>query len=213
VFKAPYTTTESIFSAPFNATETPGTQNALGFYFYNNGAELSAEYYLNPQGIVGDPDIKATDKRLSALVKASTAAGRVGYQYLAKNALPTPWIDWAPIMRYSEVLLSLAEARVRSTNVVDPQAVALLNAVRNRSDAATSYTVASFANVGALTTAILRERNIELLGEGLRNIDLMRLNLPIPAKSSILAVAPSSSQYIWPIPNNELLYNKLITNN
>ncbi len=213
VFRTPYTTTESIFSAPFNATETPGTQNQLGFYFYNNGAELSAEYYINPQGIVSNSTLKSSDRRLSQLVKASTNSQRLGFQYLAKYSLPTPYTDWAPIMRYSEVLLNLAEARVRTTNSVDPQAVALLNAVRNRSDAATTFTAASFASADALTTAILTERNIEFLGEGLRNIDLMRLGLAIPAKSSIPSVPFTDSRYIWPIPNNELLYNKLITNN
>jgi hypothetical protein len=213
VFKPPYTTTESVFSVPFNATETPGTQNQLGFYFYNNGAELSAEYYINPQGVVGDTRFKATDKRLSALVKASTNSSRLGFQYLAKYPVPTPYTDWAPVMRYSEVLLNLAEARVRSTSTVDPQAVALLNAVRNRSDNTTTIAAADFASSTQLADAILQERNLEFLGEGLRNIDLMRLGLPIPGKSSITAVPFNDSRYIWPIPNNELLYNKLITNN
>jgi hypothetical protein len=213
VYKAPYTTTESVFSMPFNATETPGTQNQLGFYFYNNGAALSAEYYINPQGIVADPTWKAVDKRRTALIVASTNATRLGFQYLAKYATPAPYTDWAPVMRYSEVLLNLAEARVRSTNTIDPQAVALLNAVRNRSDATTTFTAGSFASAGDLNTAILKERNIEFLGEGLRNSDLMRLGLPIPSKSNIGAVPFADSRYIWPIPGNELLYNKLITNN
>ncbi|EOR96111.1 putative outer membrane protein [Arcticibacter svalbardensis MN12-7] len=213
VFKAPYNTTESVFSIPFNATETPGTQNQLGYYFYNNGAALSAEYYINPQGIAGNTGWKATDKRRTSLIGTSTNTARLGFQYLAKYATPTPYTDWAPVIRYSEVLLNLAEARVRSTNIVDPQAVALLNAVRNRSDATTTFTTASFATAAALNTAILTERNIEFLGEGLRNSDLMRLGLPIPAKSSIPAVPYEDSRYIWPIPGNELLYNKLITNN
>src|SRR5687767_10078392 len=37
VFKTPYTTTESIFSMPFNANEVPGTQNQLGYYYGVSG--------------------------------------------------------------------------------------------------------------------------------------------------------------------------------
>ena len=92
-------------------------------------------------------------------------------------------------MRYSEVLLSLAEARVRTTGAVDAQAVALLNAVRNRSDPATTFTAVAFATPDALIAAILQERNIEFLGEGLRNNDLVLLLLTIPALLGLPALA------------------------
>lgn len=212
VFKAPYTTTESIFSLPFLTTETPGTQNQLGYYFYNNGTALNAEYYLNPQGVVADPNWKATDNRRK-LIQASTVAARRGFQFLAKYAQPSPYTDWAPVIRYAEVLLNLAEARARSKGV-DAQAIALLNAVRGRSDASTVYTAANFVNGDALASSILQERNIELLGEGLRNIDLVRLGLTIPTKpGGAPAIPATDSRYIWPIPNNELLYNSLATQN
>ncbi|WP_374951404.1 RagB/SusD family nutrient uptake outer membrane protein [Mucilaginibacter sp.] len=212
VFKAPYTTTESIFSLPFSTTEIPGTQNQLGFYFFNNGVEANAEYYLNPEGVVADPNWKTVDKRRS-LIKASTDKARLGFRFLLKYAQPSPYTDWAPIIRYAEVLLNLAEARAR-VNGVDAQAIALLNAIRGRSDASTVFTAAGFANGQALVNAILQERNIELLGEGFRNTDLVRLGLTIPAKAGgAPAVAPTSSNYIWPIPSGELLYNKLATPN
>ncbi|RYE32078.1 MAG: RagB/SusD family nutrient uptake outer membrane protein, partial [Sphingobacteriaceae bacterium] len=96
VFKAPYNTAESIFSLPFITTETPGTQNQLGFYFYNNGTALNAEYYLNPQGVVADATWKAADKRRT-FIQASTVAARRGFQFLGKYAQPSPYIDWAPV--------------------------------------------------------------------------------------------------------------------
>jgi hypothetical protein len=113
-------------------------------------------------------------------------------------------------MRYSEVLLNLAEARVRSTNTVDAQAVALLNAVRQRSDATTTFAPAS---VSELLADILEERNIEFLGEGLRNGDLVRLQLPIPAKGSAPKKNPGDQGYIWPISSTELSLNPLCTDN
>jgi hypothetical protein len=208
VFKAPYTTTESVFSLPFLTTETPGTQNQLGFYFYNNGAPLNAEYYLNPAGVVADANWKSTDKRRT-LIQASTNS----FMFLAKYQQPAPYTDWAPVIRYAEVLLNLAEARAR-VNGVDAQAIKLLNAIRGRSDASTVFTAGSFASGAALVDAILQERNIELLGEGFRNTDLVRLGLTISAKAGGAPAIPASDpRYIWPIPNNELLYNKLATPN
>jgi starch-binding outer membrane protein, SusD/RagB family len=206
VFKTPYTTTESIFSMPFNANETPGTQNQLGYYFSKNKG--NGEYSLNPAGIVADAGWLATDKRRTF---NATVSGKV---YLdAKYNAGTPFTDYVPVIRYAEVLLNLAEAKVRTSNTVDPQAVALLNAVRNRSDATTTFTVASFATATDLIDAILKERRIEFLGEGLRNPDLTRLLLPIPAKGTISSVAPSAANYIWPISSTELLLNKLCLDN
>ena len=121
--------------------------------------------------------------------------------------------DWVPVIRYAEVLLNLAEAKARTTNSVDAQAVALLNAVRNRSDATTTFTVGSFATAADLIAAILKERRIEFLGEGLRNNDLMRLLQTIPAKGTAPAKSPSDVGYIWPIPASELALNRLAVDN
>jgi hypothetical protein len=112
-------------------------------------------------------------------------------------------------MRYPEVLLSLAEARARSTNSIDAQAIALLNAVRHRSDATTTFTAANFADANALVNQIITERNIEFLGEGVRNMDIMRLGLPFPAKGSVKAVPASDPAYIFPAPTSETQYNHL----
>ena len=133
--------------------------------------------------------------------------------YLTKYKVPSTFIDWAPVIRYAEVLLNLAEARVRSTNSVDAQAIALLNAIRGRSDPTTVFTPASFANAAALADAILIERRIELLGEGFAGADLTRLGLPLPAKGSVAAVPSSAQQYIWPISSTELLLNTLCEDN
>jgi hypothetical protein len=112
-------------------------------------------------------------------------------------------------MRYSEVLLSLAEARARSTSSVDAQAVALLNAVRHRSDPSTTFTAGNFATYTDLINAILKERNIEFLGEGLRSPDIMRLGMTFPGKGSVGAVAPTDPGYIFPAPSTEIQYNSL----
>jgi hypothetical protein len=97
--------------------------------------------------------------------------------------------------------------------VVTQQAVDLLNAVRTRSYPAGAYTLAGFATAQAFRDAILIERNIEFLGEGMRNLDLMRTLATIPGKTGVAAIAPTSPSYIWPIPTSELNTNKLMTGN
>ncbi|RYY19567.1 MAG: RagB/SusD family nutrient uptake outer membrane protein [Chitinophagaceae bacterium] len=211
VFAMAATTTESIFSMPFTSNDQPGTQNQLGFYYMpivsGNGA--GAIFYLNPSGILGDASWKATDARKTNFVTTSDSK-----DWLSKYKGPGPWLDWAPVIRYPEVLLSLAEALARTTNTVDSRALALLNAVRTRSDATTTFVAGDFANADALVNAILRERNIEFLGEGIRSIDILRLGLPFPAKAvpgfSVTAVPSTSPLYIWPTPSEESRYNSLI---
>jgi hypothetical protein len=212
VFVSPYTTSESILSMPMTVTtgDNPGTQNQLAYYFSTTskyGGVGNGEYALNANGVIADPTWKATDRRRSFVITGN------GKQWLTKYSAPSPYTDYVPVIRYSEVLLNLAEARVRSTNTVDPQAVALLSAVRSRSDATTTYTTASFASATVLASAILEERNIEFLGEGLRNNDLMRLQMTVPAKGSAPAKNPGDQGYIWPISATELSLNPLCTDN
>ena len=105
----------------------------------------------------------------------------------------------------------MAEALARTnTSGVDARALALLNAVRQRSDA--GVTLAPLTNAD-LIAAILNERRIEFLGEGLRGLDILRQNIAFPAKSSVAAVLPTTVPYVWPIPFSELAYNSLMTQN
>ncbi len=214
VFATGATTTESILSMPFTTVDVPGTQNQLGFYYLpivtgSNANGAGGIFYLNPSGIWGDATWGAADKRRTDL---TTLNG--GKQWLTKYKNPGPFLDWAPVLRYSEVMLSLAEALARTTNSVDTRAVSLLSEVRHRSDASVTYTAADFADANALINAILKERNIEFLGEGIRSIDILRLGQDFPAKSipgvTVTAVGPSHPAYIWPTPSDESRFNALI---
>ena len=151
--------------------------------------------------------------------------------------------DWAPQIRYAEVLLTLAEAEARQTAILSDRAISLLNAVRNRAlvnPATEAYTTASFADKVALVKAILLERRIELLAEGRRWSDISRLtgeNNPnyspggVPAKASNgtqgaaiygcgvaytptrAAIPYSDYRFIWPIPADEITQNPVIVQN
>lgn len=212
IFVSPYTSKESIFSMPMTSTNNPGTQNSLSHYYSTPSSE---SYYLVTAAGSAYAAMDATDVRKTSLVTANVSG--VGTCYFV-NKWPdnTTRADYAPVIRYAEILLNRAEALVRAGGSVTQGAVDLLNAVRTRSFATGAYTLASFATPADFYTAILQERNFEFLGEGMRNLDLMRLGLTIPAKNgggmgSVAAVAPGSATYIWPVPSNELTFNKLMT--
>jgi hypothetical protein len=231
VFAAPQETTESILSFPFTAQDTPGTQNQLAYYYLPTSLGGNGEYSLNSSatGILNNPGWLSTDNRRTNFVAPVTTTSATGTRtteyFLAKYPTGTPYTDKAPVIRYAEVLLNLAEARVRSTNTIDAQALALLNAVRGRSNPAiaatatipaipiATYAAADFTSVTTLLNAMLLERRIEFLGEGIRNMDLMRLDATIPGKGSVGAVEPTNVLYVWPIPATELATNLLMTRN
>jgi len=200
LFGTTYTTTESIFSMPMTSTDSYSGQSAIG-YIYN----ANSEYYLNPTGILGNVQWGSSDKRRSLLRAAS------GLYYLKKYAKVSPYVDYIPVIRYSEVLLNYAEAAAQTGNLT--LAVNLLKAVHARSDASYTFADADIATAAALVSTIAVERRIELLGEGFRSGDLLRNLQTIPAKGSSSlqanAVEPSASNYIFPAPNNELTTNKL----
>ena len=206
-----YTTKESIFSMPNTDINNGGAQSAITWYFSSESGESVYLIATSPVYAAMDP----TDIRRSSMVKL-TSAGNPDEYFLSKYTHQTTLSDWCPVIRYAEVLLSRAEALVRSGAAVTQGAVDLLNAVRTRSYPTGAYTLASFASPAAFYIAVLQERNFEFLGEGVRSFDLMRLGLDIPAKDDLTmgnvgAITASSIAYIWPIPSGELSLNKLIT--
>jgi len=190
-----YLTAESIFSLPMTSTSGPGVQNGLAGYY-------TTEYELNPTGIIADANWKSADTRKTFIV---TSGSKKWYnKFNSDNA------NYVPVIRYAEVMLNLAEALARTNAGVDARAVALLNAVRQRSDATTTFAPAT---KDELINLILNERRIEFLTEGLRSIDLLRTLQTIPAKTIVAAIPPSNHRYVFPIPENELLFNQLMIQN
>jgi len=207
IWNTPYTSAESIFSMPFTSTNLAGTQNSLAHY---NHPSSSESYYMNVTGSAYT-SLAATDAR-RLLFQTGTVSGSTRY-FVGKWQSFTVQSDYAPVLRYAEVLLNYAEALVRDGSVVTQQAVDLLNAVRTRSYPAGVYAIGDFADAAAFINAVLLERNIEFLGEGIRNMDLMRTLTTIPAKGGVEAIPSTSPSYIWPIPDSEISTNKLMTGN
>lgn len=207
IFASPHATAESVFSLPHTSDNNAGTQNHLAHYFGSGSGE---SYYLvsGPGSLYAAMDGNDARKAMMEMVG--------GNPYITKYRDQSTRSDYAPVIRWAEVLLNRAEALVRGGGTVTQGAVDLLNAVRTRSLATGAYTLADFASAAQFYDAILLERNMEFLGEGIRNMDLMRLGLTIPGKVSAgfgtVAAVPSTSQsYFWPVPDSELSYNKLMT--
>jgi hypothetical protein len=234
--------TESIFSIRNDALDNTGTNGSLPRMY--GAANLSGRGLLAISPIIWNkPEWLETDKRRTLLYVSganSNGTSTVNY-FTTKYKSYTDQADFAPQIRYAEVLLNSAEAEARVGSGVTARALDLLNAVRNRAlatPATQAYTAASFADKKALINAILLERRIEFLAEGKRWSDIHRnavdpdFNIGgIPAKyangaqgaalykvgaavnPTQAAIPYSDFRFIWPIPDSEKTQNPIIEQN
>ncbi len=224
---------ESIFSIRNAATDNPGVNGGLPNMYGTTATGGRALVRISPI-IFNLPSFRCDDLRRSMMTTIGSGAS---INYLTtKYVDPVTSTDPAPQIRYAEVLLTLAEAEARVGTGVNARALALLNAVRNRSvPVANQYIVASFADKNAFIRAILEERRIEFIAEGKRWGDIHRNAVDpdfstggIPAKvgtgtppttayscgagSSVYttpvgAIPYADYRFIWPIPASETLVN------
>ncbi|OXA77085.1 Starch-binding associating with outer membrane [Flavobacterium aquidurense] len=220
------TNSESIFSIAHSATMNPQVNAALASVLKNRAlVAISPIIWRDPQWL-------ADDKRREDGKMIYTSAG---IKYTNKYTDVTNMTDAAPVIRYAEVVLNMAEAQARLSNL--SAALTLLNSIRNRSLASITtqaYTAASFTTNATMVAAILKERRIEFLQEGRRWADIHRLQgddlAPIngipakvanatPAKEAyilgntyvittpVTAVPSSDFKFLWPLPQTEINTN------
>ena len=172
------TTVENIFSVENSNTDNPGVNGAVPNVF--GSASLPTAKPISGIGgrsllavspiLYNAPFFTCNDQRRNTMMQPDG----VRPAYVIKKYLDAATsTDYNPIMRYAEVLLNQAEAQARSGN--DAQGLALLNAVRNRSVAAADQYAAGALAGTKLVQAILNERRVEFVGEGLRWGDISRL--------------------------------------
>lgn len=167
-------TVESIFSIENSNTDNASVNGGIGSVFgaaatvANGGIGGRALLAVSPN-LYNAPFFTCSDLRRTQMMQVD------GARYVIKKYLDASTnSDFNPIIRYAEVLLNQAESLSRTGQ--STQALALLNAVRNRSVAtADQYTAATAPTGDALTQAIINERRIEFIGEGLRWGDISRL--------------------------------------
>ncbi len=103
-------------------------------------------------------------------------------------------------IRYADVLLMAAEAYNRG-NIDDGRARLYLNQVRRRAFGDTNHDVN--ATGAALTDAIWAERRVELMGEGHRFFDLVRIG---KAAGTIPGFTPNKNE-VFPLPIEEIQFS------
>ena len=231
---------ESIFSIKNDPIDAPSTNGGLSRLL--GSASLGGRGLVSISPIIyNDARWLCDDKRRTTLLTSGTnSAGTLSW-FTTKYRDYATYGDYAPQIRYAEVLLTLAEAEARNNAGVSSRAVDLLNVVRNRSlntPLTQQFTIASFANQTALVSAILFERRVEFLAEGRRWDDISRLaNEPayttggIPAKAlngtvglatfvcgagyvpGLAGIPYSDYRFLWPIPATEIQTNPIVVQN
>ncbi len=205
--------------------------------FKNRDPRLSSTFFLPgdllPNGNTFRPEPNSGTADAAGVTYSASATGFTSRKYINNQDAPTPANNGINIMqvRYAEVLLTYAEARIE-LNQIDQSVADAINSLRKRSD----------VNLPALQTgmsqsqwreAVRRERTLELAFEGFRLFDVRRWKIAeqvIPGnvegitytENGILKIltVPSfikefspNRDYLWPIPNNERILNPNLTQN
>jgi hypothetical protein len=182
-FSSPYYSSENIFSFPMAANNVPNTQNSVEEYYYGTIPVM----VLNREapGILSEAAYSLEgDARIANFVEWNASKGF----YLLAKYIASQKLDWVPVFRYAETLLNLAECYAAKGVASEVQAQALLKQVRRRAIAEADDIIKD-ANMDALSgddlkNAIYKERRLELIGEGIRGIDIVRRGETCPAKGS-----------------------------
>lgn len=161
---------ESVFSIPNDSQDNGSVNGAMSAMF----SARSGGRAMCPSSptLYNSKFWKEDDKRRNLLLYRESDK----YYFCDKYQNPQTREEYAPILRYAEVLLNEAEAAARAGNKT--LALEKLNQVRDRSlaDPATqTYKASDFADTKAMVEAILWERRIEFHGEGRRWEDIHRL--------------------------------------
>ena len=115
-----------------------------------------------------------------------------------------------PVVRYSDVLLSRAEA-LNEISGPSQEAIDLINQVRNRAKT-TPLSLSAFGNREALRGAIIRERQWEFFNEGKTREVLLRHDLFI-TDAKTRGKNAQAYHVLYPIPQVELDANALLKQN
>ena len=190
---------ETIFEITNDAVNNNGT-NALA-YFYDQSGYGDA---------IGSDDLynlySATDARKGLFITGTRAGQTVRIINKYSNTSNAADKDDVKVIRYVEVLLTLAEVYYRSND--ETNAKLYLNMLAKQRDPS----FAGYSSTGTqLLSDIILERRKELAFEGMRYLDLQRLQLDVTRvniNSNYVGITPltlpvTNFRRIFPIPQNE----------
>lgn len=217
------------------ATQTPADtllDTRLGGRFYKGVTDVSGirpgfligqQYYENGEKVkdrkgnllIFDPniveDLKETGPTLEdkgiRVVKYPPDFSNNGKNYTGGTSG-----NWVIIFRYPDVVLMVAEAKMRSTAADPAGALALVNSLRaaRGTTPLSSMTLVNADNVYDPTT-LLAERGRELYWESYRRTDLIRFGVFM--KPWALKPASDAAHLVFPIPSSALAANPNLKQN
>jgi hypothetical protein len=203
------TKVETIFEITSDAVNNNGS-NSLSYFFdqAGYGDAIGADDFYNK--------FAATDVRRDLFITGTRASQQVRIVNKYPNTNSATDKDDTKVIRYAEVLLILAEAYNRTSD--DVNARTYVNMISKGRDP-------SFAGYSSSGTALLNdiifERRKELAFEGMRYLDLQRLNLDVVRvniNNNYVGVTPTlipagHFRRIYPIPQAERDANTNISQN
>lgn len=228
------------------------TKNAVDAYEMNNGKEITdptsgfnpRDPYKNrdprlkysifvlgetlPNGKIYDPRPGSGTPDAIGFSENSTATGFNVKKYVNKEDMNDPNNCGINIIyiRYAEVLLSYAEAKIE-LNQIDQTVLDAINAVRQRPDV-NMPPIQNIASQEEMRKLVRHERLVELEFEGLRYFDIRRWKIAedvipgiiygmtyVDATGQLATISITGFEkifnknrdYLWPIPQTEVLMN------
>lgn len=200
---------ETIFEVTSDNVNNNGT-NALSYFFDQSGYgdAIAADDFYNK--------FRTGDVRRQLFLSGTRAGQAVKIVNKYPNTNTVADKDDTKVLRYSEVLLILAEAYYRLND--ETNALLYLNMVAKRREPS----FAGYSSSGAqLLEDILLEKRKELAFEGMRYLDLLRLNRDVQRvniNNNYVGVTPltlpaTSNKRIYPIPQDERDANPNVSQN
>lgn len=227
-----YNNSESIFSIEQSATNNPGVNAALASQYKTRLLVCISPIIWNDSEWLSD-DKRRFESQTGTTTGSVSSDAMVfssgNKKFTNKYKDGTTYTDAAPVIRYAEVLLNMAEAYARKSAPDLANALTNLNLVRNRAlatPATQAHTASTLSTQTLMVQAIIKERRIEFLMEGRRWPDIHRLqhetiggisgipakapsghpvatayNIGTPYAGPFQAALPYSDfRFIWPIP-------------
>jgi hypothetical protein len=142
---------------------------------------------------------QATDTRFTTLLI------KKGEAYYC-NKYANGSYNWAPIIRYAEVLLNKAEALAQQDAGINAEALTIINNVRTRSSIG-AKAASDFSGKADFIDFVLSERRRELAFEGHGSFDLFRNGKGIEAGRATAAAAAipyPNDLFALPIPQADI---------
>ena len=194
-------TPEDVFTIQNSATDNGATGSGGWASFYSPTAVGGRGDAPFSASLTTAFTAESNDKRY-ALKRNGTAADNLTRTFTTKFPDPVSNGDNSPVIRITEVYLTLAEALAQQSPTPNVEAINIVNTLRNRAGLGSIFPVTK----QALINAVLLERRKELAFEGFRRMDMLRYKQDLRAGNPLAAFGGQKT--ILPIPQRELDNNK-----